>query len=116
MKRKATPERLPSRRAAAQAHIRRWETPRTPTEDIRLKMVLNGWNHPQLVTIDDTVYVGALTAPSGLPIAVFITGEDGAYQIALAGNDPTVSAELQLPRIPSPGVICEIWRLINLRG
>lgn len=108
MKRKATPEQI----VAAQAHIRRWETPRTPVEDIRLKMVLNGWTDPQLVTIDDTIYVGALTGST----AVFITGEDGAYQIALAGNDPTVSAELQLPRIPSPGVICEIWRLMNLRG
>lgn len=108
MKRKATPEQI----AAAQEHIRRWETPRTPTEDIRLKMVLNGWTDPQLVTIDETVYIAAMTGSA----TVFIKGEDGTYEVMIAGNDLAVGADLQLPRIPSPGVICEIWRLMNLRG
>jgi hypothetical protein len=108
MKRKATPQQI----SAAQAHIRRWETPRTPTAEIRLKMVLNGWADPQSVTIDNTLYIAAMTGSA----TVFIKGEDGAYEVIIAGNDPTVSADLQLPRIPSPGVICEIWRLMNLRG
>lgn len=53
MKRKATPQQI----SAAQAHIHRWETPRTPTAEIRLKMVLNGWADPQSVTIDNTLYI-----------------------------------------------------------
>ncbi len=108
MKHKATPAQI----AAAQAHIRRWETPRTPTEDIRLKMVLNGWTDPQTVTIDNTLYIAAITGSA----TVFIKGADGAYEVIIAGNDPAIGADLQLPRIPSPGVICEIWRLMNLRG
>ena len=107
MKRKATPEQI----AAAQAHIRRWETPRTPEEDIQMRMRMKGWSDPQLVTIDNTVYVAAITGSA----TVFIKGEDGAYEVMIAGNDPTVSADLQLPRIPNPGVICEVWRLLNVK-
>jgi len=111
MKRKATPEQI----AAAQAHIRRWETPRgalwAPAEDIQMRMRMKGWSDPQLVTIDNTVYVAAITGSA----TVFIKGEDGAYEVMIAGNDPTVSADLQLPRIPNPGVICEVWRLLNVR-
>ena len=107
MKRKATPEQI----AAAQAHIRRWETPRTPLQDIQMRMRMKGWADPQLVTIDNTVYVAAITGSA----TVFIKGEDGAYEVMIAGNDHSVSADLQLPRIPNPGVICEVWRLLNVR-
>jgi hypothetical protein len=107
MKRKATPEQI----AAAQAHIRRWETPRTPAEDIQMRMRMKGWADPQLVTIDNTVYVAAITGSA----TVFIKGEGGAYEVMIAGNDTAVSADLQLPRIPNPGVICEVWRLLNVR-
>lgn len=101
----------PAQVTAALAHLTRWETRRTPTQDIQWNMVLTGWTDPQPVTIDNRVYVAAMTGTT----AIFITGEEGAYQITLAGHDLTVSADLRLPRIPSPGVIYEIWRLLNLK-
>lgn len=108
MKRKPTPAEI----AAARAHMARWETPRTPAEDIKLKMVLQGWADPQTVTIDNTIYVAAITGSA----TVFITGEEGAYQVVIAGNDPAVGAELQLPAIPASGIIHEIWRLMHWKG
>lgn len=104
MRRNATPAKL----AAAHAAMSPSETPRTPAEDIRQKMLRNGWTDPQFVTIDNTIYVAATTGPA----TVFVTGEEGAYQVTIAGNNPAIGADLHLPAILPASILHEIWRLI----
>lgn len=102
--------------AAINAYIpKRDRRPHLNTEALKLALIRNGWADPQTITINTDIYVAANTAARGRGCCIFVKGAPGAYEIQLCGADPLIGADLQMAHIPSPGVMAEIWRLLNTK-